>query len=509
MVISGQSKRKQTIYNSGLKGMRQFGVQEVNILPIIDSITKYSCMINEPNKVKYHLEKATYLAKTGRPGPVWIDVPLDVQGALIKPESLESFEPEKEGFELEDKKNIKPQVEEIFNFLKNSKRPLIIAGNGVRLSKSVEKFNELIKSLNIPVVTPRLGIDIIGSNSEFYIGRPGIKGDRPANLAIQNADLLLCIGTRLSVNVTGHEFDKFAPRAKIIVIDIDEVEHKKNTIKIDNFFKQDASNFINTLYGLVKQEDFSFESKWLNKCLEWKTKYPVVLPSYKDEKIVNTYYFTEILSKYMNHNDVIVIDSGSSSYVVSQSIKIKKGQRYIASGGLGSMGYALPTSIGASVARGKKRVICITGDGSFHFNIQELQTLVHSKLPIKIFVYNNNGYSSIYSTQKRIFKDHFVGSDKDSGVSIPDILRIAELYGVKGVRINYSDEIETKIKEVLDFNGPVICDVICDRDQLIIPTVYSVKNKDGKMISKPLEDMYPFLSKAELKKEMISEYEEW
>jgi len=505
MIISGQSKLQQTIYNSKLNGLRQFGVQEVNILPIIDSITKYSCIINDPNTIKYHLEKAAYMAKNGRCGPVWIDVPLDVQSALINPRDLKGFNPKTEGFEKENNnaKELEKQVEEAFSLLKESKRPVIVAGNGVRLSKSIKEFIKLVEYINVPVVTPRLGTDIIDSSHRLYIGRPGIKGGRAANFAVQNSDLLLCIGTRLSVNVTGHNYASFAREAKIIVVDVDKIEHKKQTIKIDKFIKQDALSFVKALLNLAKQKKSKHPNDWSNICLRWKNKYPVVLPQYKSEMPVNTYYFTEMLSKHLDSKDVIIIDSGSSSYVASQAIKIKNGQRFIASGGLGSMGYALPASIGAAEAKNKKRVICITGDGSLQMNLQELQTVVHYKLPIKMFIFNNNGYSSIQATQHNFFNNRFVGVDRNSGVSLPDTCKIAKLYGIKWLQMKKPKDVEKIIKQALNHEGPVICDIVCDPSQPVIPTVYSFKKEDGSLVSRPLEDMYPFLDRDEFKKEMI------
>lgn len=502
MIISGQSKRSQTIYNSGINDLRQFGAQEVNILPMIETVTKFSCLLDDPSQVRYILEKANYYAKEGRPGPVWLDIPLDVQGALVDPDKLEGFNP---AMEKHLDKIISSKFDDIFKLLEKAKRPIVIAGNGVKLSKSQEKFIELVEKLNIPVVTPRLGIDLMNTDHDLYIGRAGIKGDRAGNLAIQNSDLLICIGTRLSINVIGHDYEKFAPNAIKVVVDIDDNEHKKNTIKIDYLLVTDAGEFIRSFSDLAKVSGFKLSDAWPNICRNWKNKYPVVLDSYKNQEVINTYYFTELLSENLDSDDVIVIDSGSSSYVVSQSIKIKKGQKFIASGGLGSMGYALPASIGASIAIGKKRVICITGDGSLQFNVQELQTAVHNKLPIKLFVYNNSSYSSIYFTQHNYFEDRFIGVDEKTGVSLPDILKIGDLYGFKSIRINKTDEIHDKIKEALSYNGPVICDVVCDKAQLIIPTVFSVKNEDGSMTSRPLEDMYPFLSPEENNENIIKD----
>lgn len=502
--ISGQSKTKQTIQNSGLKGLRQFGVQEVNILPIVESVTKFAVMIDDPYKIKYYLEKAAFLAKFERPGPVWLDIPLDIQGALIDPNKLYGFNPEKEGYKItDDKKLLENHVSELITFLKKSKRPVIIAGNGIRLSKAVNIFNRLVESINIPVITPRLGIDLMDSGHKLYIGRPGIKGDRAANFTVQNSDLILSIGSRMSVNLIGHEYALFARHAKKIIVDIDEIEHRKKTIKIDKFYKHNAFDFIEKLFSFAKKEHYLCSQEWAIKCSQWKNKYPVVLPEYKKEKPVNTYYFIDQLSNLLNPKDVIIIDSGFSSYVVQQAIKIKKGQRLLASGGLGAMGYAIPASIGASIARKKKRIICITGDGSLQMNIQELQTIFHHQLPIKIFIFDNNSYASICTTQHNFFKSHFIGADKKSGISFPDIINVAKTYQIKFFIIDNPKNISKTIIRILNYPGPVICAVKCNKEQPIIPTVYSYKDKNGKLISKPLEDMYPFLDRKEFLENMI------
>lgn len=505
LVLSGQSKRKQTVHSTGLANLRQFGAQEVHILPIVSSFTKYSAIMDDPARVRYHLEKAVFLARHGRPGPVWLDVPLDVQGAPIEPDQQEGFKPEKEGyavFKVADETT--QSIQGVAEALKKAERPVIIAGHGVRIAKAASKFNSLVEKINVPVVTPRLGIDLMDSNHALFIGRPGIKGDRAANFAVQNADLILTIGTRLSINVTGHEYDKFAREAKVIVVDIDSTEHQKPTIRIDRFIQTDALTFIEKLTSIADSVRLKKDDNWPAHCRQWKTKYPVVLDEYKKQKEpINTYYFTDILSSQLTQRDIIVIDSGSSSYVVSQSIKIQYGQRYLASGGLGSMGYALPAAIGASIAAGRKRAICITGDGSLHMNVQELQTIAYEKLPVKIFIFNNHGYASIKTTQHNFFNDRFIGVDVKSGVTLPDALRIADLYGIKGIRVSKTEEVMSAIEESLNYDGPVLCDVICSSDQLIIPTVYSIKKDDGSMVSRPLEDMFPFLSRVELKAEMI------
>jgi len=503
MVISGQSKRQQTIHLSGLKGLRQFGVQEANILPMIESVTKYAAMIDDPSAVRYHLEKAAFLGRHGRPGPVWLDIPLDIQSAIINPQQLSGFDPITEGF-TEEYLPSDDLVKDIAELFADAERPLIVAGAGVRIAGATSLLRDLAEQINVPIVTPRLGIDLIATDHPLYVGRPGIKGDRAGNFAIQNADLLLCIGTRLCINVTGHEYEKFARSAKIIVVDKDKVEHQKPTINIDRFIQCDAKVFLRALARISEKNELTKKSAWPECCRDWKKRYPVVLPEYALQKEpINTYQFTKILSECMNPEDVIVIDSGSSSYVVSQSIAIKKGQRYVASGGLGSMGYAVPAALGASIAGNKGRVVAVTGDGSLHMNAQELSTIAHENLPVKIFVFDNRGYASIKATQHNYFNDRYIGVDRKSGVALPDILKLAELYSIEAFRIANTDDLNPIIKEALEYDGPVLVDIICSPDQLIIPTVFSKKREDGSMVSLPIEDMFPFLDRDEFKKQMI------
>lgn len=500
-VISGQAKRQQTIQLSGL-ALRQFGVQEADILPMVRSSTKYSVMLDDPAQARYHLEKAMYLAEAGRPGPVWIDVPLDVQGAQVDPEALQGFDPQAEGIET----IAPPSAEAIASLardLAHAQRPVFIAGHGVRIARATAEFRELVEALNVPVVTPRLGIDLMDSAHPLYVGRPGIKGDRAGNFAMQNADLVIALGTRLSINVTGHEYEKFARSAKVVVVDVDEVEHRKPTIRVDRFLRCHALDLVQSLAVEAKRQGLRKGDAWPEICRGWKRRYPVHQPEYALQNPINTYHFTEVLSDQLAADDCVVIDSGSSSYVVSQGIRIKSGQRYLASGGLGAMGYALPAALGASVGRGGKRVICITGDGSLQMNLQELITITHERLPVKIFIFNNHGYASIKTTQHNYFQDRFVGVDHRSGVALPDILKVAELYGMKGVRLTGPGELVERVAEILNCDEPVLVDVDCSQDQLIIPTVFSKKREDGSMVSLPLEDMYPFLEREEFKAQML------
>lgn len=502
-VVSGQSKFSQTIHKSGLKGLRQFGVQEADILPMVRSVTKYCAMVEKPEDIRYHLEKAEYLSSQGRPGPVWIDVPLDVQGSPVDPRRLRGFDPRAEGYgPLLDSPSA-PELAAVRAALKSAARPVIVAGQGVRIAGAADKLLRFAELNGVPVVTPRLGIDLIPTAHPLYVGRPGIKGDRAANFAVQNSDLLICVGTRLSINLTGHDYPRFARAAKIFVVDADPVEHSKRTVRIDRFVRSDAAKFLDGMLKGGRPASGPGIGDWAARCADWKRRYPVVQPEYRKARPVNTYYFAEVMSGLASSKDVIVIDSGSSSYVMSQAVSIKRGQRYLASGGLGAMGYAVPASIGASAAMRGGRVLCVTGDGSMHMNLQELETIAHNRLPVKMFVFNNGGYASIKTTQKNFFHSRFVGVDDKSGVSLPEWRRVAALFGLKWVRVSSPSSMAARVGEVMSAKGPVICEVMCSADQPIIPTVYSVKKPDGRMVSRPLEDMFPFLGREEFLAQMI------
>ncbi|MCG2712470.1 MAG: thiamine pyrophosphate-binding protein [Candidatus Omnitrophica bacterium] len=500
LFISGQVKRRETVLKAKIPGLRQIGVQEINIVPIVESITKYTAFVDKPEDIKYHLEKAVYLAKKGRPGPVWIDIPLDVQGAMIDKEKLKGFNPPKS---KQNKIGAKT-MEKLNKYIQSAERPVIMAGQGVRISGAIDSLLKLAVDYKIPVVTTYLGADIIDSRHPQYVGRIGIKGDRAGNLATQNSDLLIIIGTSLPVAEIGYEYDEFAREAKKVVVDIDISSHKKKTIDIDLLISADAKLFIDAIAEKLNSQKISFDKTWLKTCIGWRNKYPVCLPEYKKLKgEINIYTLIDELSKKLNSKDVVVTDAGSAFYAGSQGVKIKKGMRYITSGGFATMGFSLPAGIGVSAAIKGKRVICLTGDGSFQQNIQELQSVVHYKMPLKIFVLNNDGYLSIRFTQSKYFNNRLIGESSKSGVSFPDTKKIADAYGIKYVKISDNKKIAKQIDEVLEYNGPVLCEVICPPDQLIIPTVASAKKADGTMVSKPLEDMFPFLDREEFLSNMI------
>jgi len=484
--ISGQVKIKETIRNSGLV-LRQLGVQEADIISLVESITKYAVMITNPQDIKYHLDKAFFLAKSGRPGPVWLDIPMDVQSAWIVPDNLRKYEPVKQNKPVID-------FEMLFKALKEAKRPVILAGQGVRLAGKCREFDDFVHRHKIPVVCSRMGLDVMPSNDSLYIGRIGNKGTRPANFAVQNADFILVLGSRLSVSSTGHEYELFAPHARLVVVDIDSVEHQKNTVMIDQFIRCDIVDF----FAEMPDFDYTVPQEWLDKTTLWKQKYPVFNPAVKPEQGIDLYCFMDALSECLAKDDIVVTDAGSAVYAPAQGINLRfNEQRYITSGAQAEMGFTLPGVIGTCKAA-KRRAIGITGDGSFQMNLQELQTIIHNSMPVKIFVWNNNGYLSIRATQTKFFNGRMIGTDNSNGLSFPDLSKISAAYGIKYIQIKDQNELKEKIREVLDFDGPVICDVACDPNQEIVPSVSSKVLPDGKIVSCPLDDMYPFLSKEEL-----------
>jgi acetolactate synthase-1/2/3 large subunit len=490
--ISGQTSLKYTIKNSGIP-IRQFGLQEADIVPIVTSITKYAVMVDGPEDIRYHLEKAVWLAKNGRPGPVWLDIPYDIQTASIDPDVLRPFEPE-------EILSAKINYDMIINSLKKAKRPLIVAGQGVRLSGRTKQFKDFVHQHKIPVVCSRLGVDVIPYSDPFYLGCIGNRGTRPGNFAVQNADLVLSIGSRLSIQSTGYSYENFAPKAKLIVVDIDPLEHKKNTVKIDDFINCNITDFFDNMPDFV----YLSPDEWQQRTALWKKKYPAYDPRFPgSKKRIDLYLFMHILSICMHEDDVVVTDAGSAVFAGSSGIELhSENQRYITSGAQAEMGFTLPATIGVCKAA-KHRVIGITGDGSLQMNIQELQTVIHHQFPVKLFVWNNDGYLSIRTTQNKTMPDaRTIGTDRSNGVSFPDLSKIACAYGIEYVQIQEPKELEAKIKQVLSFDGPVFCEVLCDPDQEIIPSVVAQKTADGKNVW-PLDDMYPFLDRDEYKSNML------
>lgn len=492
--ISGNVKYKETTHEMDLP-LRKLGVQEANIISIVKPITKFAKMLNNPLEIRKVLEEAFYECENGRPGPVWIDVPMDIQAALIEEKDLL-------GFETPNKKVEINNFSKVENYLEKSKRPIVLAGYGIHLSNTRKKFIDFLEKSHIPSVFTYGGTDLLPYKHKLHIGKIGIKGDRPGNFALQNADLIIVLGSSLSIPVIGYEYELFGRDSKIICIDIDEFEHKKKTIKpneIINCHLDDFFNFFNKGTAYHRNEE------WIKKCNEWKLKWPVFQKNYLDtSKGINMYLILEKINEISEENSIIVSDAGSSLYVTSQAIKIKKNQRHIASLAQADMGFTLPCSIGASIKKPELSIIGITGDGSFQMNIQELQTIVSYNLNIKTFVLNNGGYLSIRNTIDKFFEGRHLGTDNQTGLDFPNLEKISNAYGIKFFRLKNLEDIDDSLKNIIKHDGPALIEVICPFKQEIIPTLSSKENENGILVSQPLDNMYPFLDENEYKNQMIN-----
>lgn len=502
LFVSGQVKRSDIMKG---KGLRQLGIQEVDIISMVQSITKYAVTVMEPTLIKYHLEKALYLARKGRPGPVWLDIPLDVQGSIIDDATLKGFNPADMNEKKPDMSFVKNAVKKIIKLLNNSERPVIIAGDGIKISKSKDLFLNIIKKLDIPVIPTWKAMDMIHEEHELFAGRGGILGERSANFAVQNSDLLLCIGSKMDFTQTGFDTKSFARAAKKIVIDIDKNEIKKLDFHIVLKIIADAKAVLEEIAAQMNNIKIKDRSLWKDKIKEWRKKYPVISAEYYNKTgLVNPYVLVDVLSREATSEDIInPCCAGTAAEYNFQAFKIKENQKFITNHGLGPMGFELPGSIGACLANNRKRTICIAGDGGFQLNIQELETLHRLDLPVKIFIMNNNGYSSIRTMQETHFNGNYVGNDPSSGLTFPDIISVAEAYKIKAIRISDASGLDLKIREALNFPGPVICDVMVIPGFKVSPKVASKRKEDGTMVSKPLEDQWPFLDRDELESNMM------
>ena len=457
-------------------GVRNLGVQEARIIEIVESITKYAKLIESVDDVEEVVQEALKAATTGRPGPVWIDIPMDIQGKQMPV------------FSLEDE-------------IKKAERPLILAGGGISCAGiSREEFREYVKEAKIPVVTTYNSVDLIESDDPYFVGRVGVKGTRAGNFAMQNCDLLLVLGSRLPVPVSGYNYKTFARDAKVIVVDIDKEEHSKNTVKIDKFIHSDLKDF------LYNNPISTNVLSWQQKCITWRDSWPIIpiQNNKSNDTGIDLYDFTGKLNKNKPDDSVVISDAGSAYYVCSQATGIKGKNRYITSSAQAEMGFTIPACIGAAFA-GSPCVIGVTGDGSFQMNLQELQTIKHHQLPIKLFVWNNGGYLSIRTTQKKFFEGREIGTDEDSGVSFPDLVRVAYAYDMDYIKVSDYDSLTPALQTIFANDDPMIIEVMCQKWQEVIPTLQGRKNPDGTISAPPLEDMYPFLSREEFCDNMIVE----
>lgn len=496
-VVSGQVKRMDMIRDQGL---RQQGMQELDIISVVKPITKYAALVDDPEQIRYHIERAIYEATHGRKGPVWLDIPLDVQATMIDETRLDGYVPEEVlSPELDD------IVLEIIDRLNRANRPVLLAGNGIRLSAGTEEFIQLVNILNIPVLTTWNGIDLIEEEHPLYYGRPGGLGHRYANFIQQNSDLFISIGARLNLLQTGYNFDGFARGAHKVMVDIDEAELHKINVRPDTAVCADARQFMITMLKHKDKIQTKDRTDWFSYANRLKEKYPIVQEHYwQQEELVNPYCLLDTISDLMTEDDLYVSGSSGSCIDISmQTFRVKKGQRVFCTKGLASMGYGLPSAIGACLASGGKRTIGVNGDGGFVMNIQELETIRRLDLPVKIFVLSNKGYGAIKATQTNVFGGHLVACNEDSALSLPDISRVAAAYGLKTFKISHNKELADKVHTVLEYQGPVICEVFTPIDVTAIPKQVSYKRKDGQMESKPLEYMNPPLDEGEFKNNMI------
>ncbi|MDR3636535.1 MAG: thiamine pyrophosphate-binding protein [Isosphaeraceae bacterium] len=556
LFLSGQVRFDTTVASTGLP-LRQLGDQENDIVRLVAPITKYAAMITDPLRARYHLEKAVYLALNGRPGPVWLDVPLNVQAARVDPEDLIGFDPDEleglpdrsiqplrgqpitivEGLVAPDemvpespswprpyaapsgrgaawghfdRDLARGQAEEVIRRLRIAERPVFLAGSALRSSGAVDDFRALADTLGLPVTTAWNALDVMWQDHPLFIGRPGTIGDRAGNFAVQNADLLLVLGCRLNVRQIGYEFPAFARAAHLVVVDIDAAELAKPTISPDLAVHADVGWFVRTLRELAATEPVSTaRAAWLSWCSERRARYPIVLPEYRErEAPVNPYVFIDELSDQLDPDDIVVLANGAACVTALQALRLKRGQRVIVNSGTAGMGYDLPAAIGAACARragpsDKRRVVCLAGDGSIQMNLQELETVVHYGLPVKIFVFNNGGYLSMRLTQDNLFGGARFGESSATGVGLPNMLAVAEAFGLAANRVDNHAGLSRAIADALAANGPSLLDVVMDPEQGFAPKVIAEKLPDGTIVSKPLEDMFPWLDREELRANMV------
>ncbi|RXH56491.1 thiamine pyrophosphate-binding protein [Granulicella sibirica] len=510
LFISGQVKRPDRMFapDGSPLGMRQLGVQEVDITSIVKPITKYAVTILEPLDIRYHMEKAVWLALNGRPGPVWIDIPLDVQATpLTNTDSLRSFDPESPAEQAHRAKGSDVPAE-VANFIEKfnaSERPLLFAGNGIRLARAEKEFEELRQLLSVPTVATWCAADLVPSEDETYVGRPGSVAARGANFALQNSDLLLAIGVRLDFAITGYAPHNLAREAHKAAVDIDAAELAKLHPYLQQPIQSDAKVFLAEILKqkhLLKPKD---HTPWLERCADWKTRYPVVTDEHrKPEGLVSIFNLAEVLGNEVSPNDRLVVgNSGSGIEIYLLACPTLHSQRLYHTAGLGSMGYAIPMAIAVAIANPGREVIAVDGDGGFQFNIQELETIHRLQLPIKFFVLNNDGYSSIRASQKAYFGDATIGADRNTGLTIPNLSKVGASYGLGTHIIHDQTNLSAEVRKVLDMPGPVLCDVNVLPDEVRAPRLQSYQKEDGSFISKPLEDLFPFLPREEFLANMI------
>jgi len=502
LYISGQVRYEMTVASTNLP-LRQLGDQEADIVALVHPITKYAAIVTDPKTIRYHLDRAIHLATTGRPGPVWLDIPLDVQATMVDEGLLATYDPDVDGART-DEATLHRQAGIVADRIRAAERPVIMAGAGIRLAGAADLFRRVADTLGVPVLTAWDAIDILPSDHPLFAGRPSTVGQRGANFVLQNADMLLCIGCRMNARQIGYNQASVARAAFKVSVDVDPAELAKWTFKPDLPVCADARSFLELLDRAVQTARPERKQSWLDWCVERNRRYPPVAEAMReDHGDVNPYAFCDALSGALASDDVVVSSNGAACVVPIQSMRTKVGQRHIVNSGCAAMGYGLPAAVGACFANEGRRVICLEGDGSIQLNIQELATVVYHRLPIRIFVFSNGGYLSIRTTQKAFFEGRLVGEGPNSGVGLPDLTKVAEAYGIVSVVIRDHREMPDRIRAALEHPGPVLCDVRMAPNQEFVPRVTSRRLANGRMVSSPLEDMYPFLDRAEFLSNMI------
>ena len=506
IIISGQVRWDTLVRSTGLP-LRQLGDQEFDITKVAATMAKYAVMVTEPGRIRYHLERALFLARSGRPGPTWLDIPLNIQSATVDPECLDSYDP------AEDSHDLAPGVtdalaDEILSRIRTAERPVLLVGTGVRVAGAHAALLRVVDQLHVPVLTAWNAHDCLPDDHPQLYGRPSTLGDRAGNFVIQNCDLLLSLGCRLNLRQIGYSWAAFARGAYKIIVDVDEAELRKPTVRPDLPVHADAGDFLFALERRLATRPLESRVPWQEWCAGLRGRYPSVHPHYWERsELVNPYCFVDALTRLLPEDEIVVLGNATAAVVAFQAAHIKRGQRYYSNSGCASMGYDLPAAIGACIGSGRRRTICLAGDGSLQMNVQELATVAYHRLPIKLFVLNNNGYLSIRQTQTNYFRPPLVGCDASSGVGFPSVEGLASAYGIPYWVCSTHSALQDVISSVLGSEGPAICEVQLSPDQPFAPRVSSAKLPDGRMVSKPLEDMWPFLDREEFHRNMI--VDEW
>ena len=505
LVISGNENSRFTLESNPL---RIWGIQGYDSAAMVSKVTKYSTRVLDPLKIHYELNKAYTIAREGRPGPVWLDVPMNIQAATIETNSLVPWNGMDRPAPVDGDRiiyEVQKAAKEVLKQLSQAKRPVIWLGHGIRLANAVDQIKPMLDEFKIPALVSWAGIDMVDSEHPLVFGRAGIYGQRAANFVLQNCDFLLALGTRLAVPQIGYEISEFVRAAKVAYVDIDPKEVRKHGEKIDFPICADAGKFMTALRAAKSQSASNLERpEWTRQCGVYREKYPWIGPEHNDrDGFINSYPFMRRIEKYFKPNQIAVTDMGTALLSGHQVLRFKPGQRFMTSTGLGEMGYGLPAAIGASFGSNNGDVLCLNCDGGMMMNLQELQTIVHHKLPIKIIVFNNDGYLMIKHTQKAMFQGRYAGTDTKSGVTCPDYTKLAKAFDIPAYQIRTWEDLDTVMPQVQAHTGPVMCEVFMHPEQLFLPKLSLAPQKDGSIVSPPIEDLSPLLTRKEMRENMI------